>query len=1468
MTSADAGHPAPSADAVFEWGLARLLDEGGVPLGAGFLITGDLVCTCAHVLVDDPEALKTRSAVPDEPVLVDFPLLADGRSTPVAATVAEWRPEDDVAVLRLAHPVPGTAPLALASPAQPLWGREARVYGFPEDTDSGVNAHGTLRGGQGAGRIQLDTGRGSVPILPGFSGSPVWDVEARTVVGMIATRGGRSLAGTAYLIPARRLAPGELEMMPGGTGPFKGLLRFEEEDAHLFHGREQDARALAEAVRERPLALLTGQSGTGKSSVLRAGLLPRLRAADAVVVVRTPREADHPAEFLGEALLALWDAADGAALSTAVREALSGDGLALARLRERLRAAAGGRLCVLVIDQFEEYAAAAPRAARRVVTWLRELTGVADPVPDRGLRAVLSARNATLDALATALPAAQLTLALVRLDPLTDDALARVISQPLRSVPGAGLEPGLTELLLRDAHEAQDSHGEANALPLLEFTLAELWRRRSGGTLTHAAYRDLGGLSGAVARHAQDTLDEAIKEGLADEEAARRLFQRLARPHGLGRFLPDTVPAAELDPSQQALAQRMVREKLLVWTRAQPGGSRDGSPSQRDEASGESRSAAPREASGESLRMAHEALLREWEWLRTCLREGEEFRAWQAEVEEHARAWDASGRRPIVFAPEKLLSAADRWRSERARDITDVQRGYLAAGRRHARRGAYVLRAFAATVTVLTLLAGWLAWDASRSRDQAEEQLREVASGQLADLAEQRSSTDLGLSVQAAMGAWATARTEKAEGALFRQYLRMRDVEQVHSGLWKGNVRGMTSAPGKDVVAVTTAPAERGGQEVRIVTGAASGHPRVQRLGDIPNLQFQDAFSDDGRWYALAAADGSVRRWQVGAQGGAEPRVLPGARPKADEFYDSYLDFSDDGSRLLRVFSYGKHSGRNTAIQVDALNVWDVSSGEAIPTAGGLVDGREVNGAAFADDGEQVVISWYRQSTSGSFVAVFGLADGEVRRRLVTDRKHVAELTARGTLVDVGGPNGSSSLITLDGTELDRGVPKHLFNPDASELYLLESRQAASRSSGAPDYSTVTLNGLLDDDIWTAVAPTDGTSQDNVNIAVWEPREGSRKPRAVVAVGGSLLRLRLTEGGAPPAPGSNHEQRAALAPDGSRYATLAHGLLYMSRPGDPARSAALPGKPKDNGTWELTWVRTEKRDAVAAWDSEGLGLSLYAADDSVRRLDVDLPAQVPGLAADSRIESVAQLGNGDLAVLLSSNEVVRLDPRTGTRVADPLRVAAEGTPGASSWPGQLVPRPGHAAQALIVTGSGHQEGELMLWDLGKRSRMTRWTTPAGVQGLNSPQLAPSTVMFSADGRLVAVAHDDNKLRFWDVATGRKVGDTVSLPGTDLVAFLGTDTLITLNADYDLRLHTAPGGRALGEAPSSLSSEAFAAAWTGTDLRILTAGQMQTLSTDPDTWWRSLCRSTDRPYTEAEREELPPGAHTGRPCSAS
>ncbi|MET9450195.1 nSTAND1 domain-containing NTPase [Streptomyces cinerochromogenes] len=1442
MAATEAQPPAaPSGGTAFEQGLARLFDRHGELLGAGFLLARDLVCTCAHVIPEDGEDGPCR---PGEQLLVDFPLVPAESRERVTATLAAWHPADDIAFLRLDLPVAGTEPLPLAGPDAPLYGRAARLYGFPESTDAGVNAHGVLRGGQGAGLIQLDAGHGSVAIEPGFSGGPVWDVEARHVVGMLATRGRDGLDGTAYLIPAPRLAARAPDA-PDEPGPFKGLLSFEEKDAHLFLGRAAETAALAGAVHERPLTLLTGQSGTGKSSLLHAGLLPLLRAAEAVTVVRTLYKAEGPAATLGGALLALWREAvperEGATRLEAVREALNGDEIAFAALREELQTAFQDRMGVLVLDQFEEYAAAEPSAARQVVRWWRELTVGTEP--GRGLRAVVSARHATLDVLSAVLPAAERARAVVPLDPLTPDALSKVISERLAPIPGAGLQDGLKELLLRDARDAQDVRGEGNALPLLEFTLAELWKKRSGGRLTLAAYQELGGLSGALAKHAQDTLDQAVEDGVADEQTARRLFQRLARPDGLGRFLPDTAPVDELDEAQRRLARHLARRKLLVFA-----------PS-------------PGDAAGESLRMAHEALLREWEWLRTCLREGEEFRAWQSQVAEQAVAWDAADRPAFVAVPGNLLVAAHRWVPERGRDITDLQRAYLTAGRRHARRGAYALRGFTAAVTVLTLIAGWLAWDASHSRDRMARQLRTAASEQLAELAQERSATDFGLSVQMAMGAWATSRTDKAHAQLFRQYLRMRDAERVHAGLWPGSVTQVTAAAGTDVLAVTTEP-EQGRKAVTVVVDAGTDHPRVHRLQGVPAQDSQATVSDDGRWYAVASVDGSVRLWEIGKD--PEPRLLTGARPESDRVYSPSLDFSDDSSRLLRLHSYGERRAGGTG-QRAALDVWRVPSAAPVPGAGRLTEGRVVDGAAFADGTDRVTLQWVRGPTAGRYLSsagVFSLSAGKEQRRLVTDVDASNTFMARGKVLSLVEPRLGSAprfVRVYGGRAAARVTPTRFSGLDATTRYRTYLRRAEPSDDG-PEYGVVSAVDVLGGDSWTAVVPTDGTSRDDVRPAIW-PGASNGRPVAVAAVGDGLVRLRLHRDTEPLPFDAAPDQPVALDPHHDRFATAYEGRLYLSRVGSPTRSAALPGVAA-NRDWVPLWVSSGDRERVAVWDAHTLTLLLYAADDLGSRRVVDLARHLRGAAGTPGIESVARLGNGELAVLLTTNDVLRVDPASGQVVSAPLRVAApEADPPPSlTPPGLLVPRPGHPGQALVVTRSGYHLGRLMIWDLVKNDRVTAWASPTGVAGDLDP--GKPCVLFSPDGSLVAVGHSDSKLRFWDAATGRRTGGVVSYPAaTDLLAFAGDDTLASLTVDRGVRLHRVSGGAALGEGPATVSAYPFAAAASGNRLRLTTGDQLQSLDLDPAHWWTGLCRAADRPYTTAERRRLPAGAHTGRPCQA-
>ncbi|MEU9339189.1 trypsin-like peptidase domain-containing protein [Streptomyces sp. NPDC048290] len=1428
--------PSPSG-AVFEWGLARILGPDGEPRGAGFLLAPDLVCTCAHLMLGQPQALSTA---PDVPLRVDFPLLADP-SAPVSTAVAEWRPADDVLVLRLAGEVPGTTPLPLAGLDVPPWGIEARVYGFPVTTRTGVNAHGVLRGGEGRGRFQLDAGQGSVPLAGGFSGSPVWDVEAHAVVGMLATRGRAGLEGTAYLVPERRLA---LQEADDGSGPFKGLLRFEEEDSHLFHGREQETKDLTEAVRVRPLTLLTGQSGTGKSSLLRAGLLPRLRAADAVVTVRTPREADPPAEFLGEALLALWDTAEGGSADDSrvhvVRQALSDGGIALTHLRERLRAAARDRLCVLLVDQFEEYATV-PRAARQVVIWLRELTDVSDAVPGRGLRAVLSARHATLDVLAPALPAAERRAALVYADPLPEAALVRIVSEPLRTTPGVTLQPGLLQLLLRDAHEAQEAHGEANCLPLLEFTLAELWRHRAGGRLTTAAYEELGGLSGALARHAQATLDNAVVEGATDEQAARRLFQRLARPDGVGRFVPDDVPAAELDEGQTRLARRMVREKLLVWT-----------------------SRRHTEGSGESLRIAHEALLREWLWLGDCLRQGAEFRAWQAEVEDHARQWNESGGRLLATPPERLLGAAKRWLTERPADVTDLQRAYLTAGRRRARLGTYGLMSFAAVTVVLAVLTTLLAVDAVQRRDRAEEHLRTLASQQLADRSEERSATDFETSVQAALGAWATSDTDKARSALFRQYLRMRSVKSARTGLWQGTVTSLASAPEADVLAVVVSAEEESSSQIRLITGATSEHPRVRTLQAVPTGDFFDAFSDDGRWYAVADANASVRLWEVGSDD-TEGRLLIGAGPDQDQVFAPAIDFSDDGSRLLRLYASDYKPGGSE--QQARLNAWTVSSGEPIPGVEQLIGGRHAGSAAFAEGSDAIALTWYKPNATAPVWSsgVFTLSDGREKRRLITDSEHSLRFTARGTFLEIAMPTGHNRYLNMDGTTPATGLPVEFFQDDATQLYRTDFAEAGTDADGSVEYGLLTVVGVHPGRAWTAVVPTDATTGDEIPTAVWGRENGDEAPRMVAAIGESLLLLSPDES-IPPALTSDIDANSvALAPDADRFAIFREDRLHVVGRDVRVRSAAPPGKAQGAHGWQMTWADKDGKGYIALWDQAGSALTLYSADDPASHEDVDLP--VPNGAY---IEWVAQLGNGDLAVLLSSNEVLRVDPATATVLAPALRVSPPpGTVPLLLASGRIVPRPGYPSQALIVTSLGRQGGHVIVWDLVAGKQVSDWNTAVSVDLTLDLTKSPAPAMFSADGRLAAVAYSDEKLRFWDVATGRRVGRTVPFPTSAMmVGFIARDRLLVLDPGGNLVLHEVPSGRVMAVGPSPPgSTDSMAVTLSGSTVRFLASGQVQAISVETDDWWRLLCKAAGRPFTDEERNDLPPGARTEPPCTA-
>ncbi|MGY5138382.1 nSTAND1 domain-containing NTPase, partial [Streptomyces nigrescens] len=293
------------SERALESGLVRIRG-GDEVVGAGFLVAPDVVCTCAHVVAYALGLPRDTGTAPSEAVRVEFPLLRDaGGAVPaVRARVVSWKPlldddSGDVALLRLDRRVPNARPVALVDGAS-VWGHSFRAYGFPDGGDQGVWATGTLRSVQGAGWVQMDADPSSRQITKGYSGAAVWDDVQGGVVGLTVAAGHGALAGAAFLVPSASLVDEEV-LRP--TCPFRGLEVFEEEDAEFFHGREDDAGRLAESIARRPLTVVVGPSGCGKSSLIRAGLLPLLRADGMGVSVLRPVPGDRPEAVLAHALV-------------------------------------------------------------------------------------------------------------------------------------------------------------------------------------------------------------------------------------------------------------------------------------------------------------------------------------------------------------------------------------------------------------------------------------------------------------------------------------------------------------------------------------------------------------------------------------------------------------------------------------------------------------------------------------------------------------------------------------------------------------------------------------------------------------------------------------------------------------------------------------------------------------------------------------------------------------------------------------------------------------------------------------------------------------------------------------------------------------------------------------------------------------------------------------------------------------
>jgi eukaryotic-like serine/threonine-protein kinase len=459
--------------------------------------------------------------------------------------------------------------------------------------------------------------------------------------------------------------------------PYRGLRPFEAEHRSLFFGRESDIRMVLDRLRSDRLVVVAGDSGVGKSSLCRAGVVPLVLEGALEDGLQWSVAKVLPGRQPIEALAAALEPVLGLEVEkvmTLAREEPD----ALARAVQQHRRAHAGSAFLVFVDQAEELFTLADAAETAEFSQLLARLHQHGRTP-----LLLSVRGDFVTRLA-ALPllGQEISRALYLLPPIADEKLREVIVAPARARNVHFESDALVRTLIDSAM------GSTGGLPLLQFALAQLWETRDAekGVIREAALQSLGGVEGGLSRHA----DTVIASLLPDEQAAaKRILSRLVTVEGTRARRPIDEVVASKGPERSAL-EALVRGRLLVTRTA---------------------------AGHNTCELAHEALLTAWTTLRDWLHQDEEKRRIAMRVEGVAAEWTRLGQSSDVLWHGRQLDEADRLDTS---ELGERGREFLSASRRAERRRRFGTVGLILAGPVLVLLALGIARSRARSEISAK----------------------------------------------------------------------------------------------------------------------------------------------------------------------------------------------------------------------------------------------------------------------------------------------------------------------------------------------------------------------------------------------------------------------------------------------------------------------------------------------------------------------------------------------------------------------------------------------------------------------------------------------------------------------------------------------------------------------------------------------------------------------------
>ncbi len=1201
----------------------------------------------------------------------------------------------------------------------------------------------------------------------------------------------------------------------GTRPPYPGLLAFDEADAAIYFGRDDDIRRLFERLNARrtqggaKLVALLSASGAGKSSLLRAGVLPRLKRDKRNWIALPPfRPQVHPLDELAQAVAAgLGPNGDWRHW----RDAFSVQATAslLSDLARDLRAVHGANEAqiLITVDQSEELFGAAEKVeAEKFLRVLNVLLNEDDQLPFLAVMALRSDYLGQLqEAQSLSVPFEEFSL-----KPMPLERVRHIIEGPAR-VTGLTVDNALVNAAMHDA--ATD-----DALPLLAFALRELYDRFGKNRhLTLEAYEALGDdaaqlspLENAVRRKADEVL-AAAKPTLEDLQALREAFvPAMVRVNTEGEYVRRPASFDTLSSKAKPLLERLARARLLVIRKEQ---------------------------NVAMVEVAHEALLRKWPLLRGWLDEEREFLIGKDQLEQDLLDWIKT---PGHQKTEALLSGlkltrARTWLAAKPLQLSAAERKFIQASithydqelsrRERVRRRVRQATGFAFLALIALLGMSIRAWRSSN---------RLVATAESARLATQSQEDlyfgNLGLAFQEAVQAMERSPSEPAEYALRQVLTGPIENAVLHH---HGPVNLATFSPdGKRILTASQDNTARvwDANAARLLA-TLSGHK-----GPVNDAEF----SSDGKRIVTASADDSARVWD--GESGALQAILVGHTAEVH-----VARFSPDGKRIV------------TASADQTAKVWDAETGHLLVTltghAGAIYD------ANFSSDGKRIATASADQSAkvwdsdSGHLSETLAGHSGVVYNATFSpDGKRVVTASADST-ARIWDAETGHLLATLTGHT--DAVIHVAFSPDGKRVLTA----SADKSARIWDADSGRLHSILsahNAEVRVAVFSPDGTrivtaSEDHTG-RVWDSELGQLLAsltghndvvldaafspdgsRIVTASQDGTARVWDVDSGHPLATLTRHTaivSKAAFSPDGKRVVTASQDATAQVWDADSGHSLATLAGHKlwvfsaafspdakrivtasidfTARTWDATTgqpLATLAGHTGAVYDAtfspDGKRVVTASADNTARVWDADTGRSLEMLSGHTGQVLDAEFSpDGKRVVTASADHTARLwDTETGR----PLTTLTGHSGGVSS----AVFSPDGKD---IVTASYDHTAQV--WDVDTGHLLTT---------LSGHAAAVSSAVFSPDGKRIVTASADKTARVWNAETGHLIATLTGHTNLVLDAVFSPDgtRVVTASQDNTARLWDAESGFLLGTL-SGHTNRVYSAVFSPDGKRIVTA----------------------------------------------